>query len=382
MNRYEQDILKLRESSNYRTLPDDVPSSMLNLSSNDYLGLNDDESLWLEFRDIYDFSTQKMSSCSSRLLTGNHSDYRTFEHTLSNLYANDKHALVFPSGYHANIGILPALMGKRDLIVADKLSHASLIDGLRLGSATVERFNHNDMRHLRLILEKHRTNFEECIIVTESIFSMDGDIAPLHELVEIKKEFNTMLYVDEAHAFGVRGSKGEGVCGELGILPDVDVIVATLGKAIASSGAFCMVSDIIRQYLINHCRSMIFTTGLAPINVAWSNFITQKLPDMQPLRDNLLLTAKTFAKSLESISRSPLSSVDSQIVPFVTGSNESAVLMAKALRDGGFYVLPIRYPTVPMGKARLRFSLKANINFSQLQGIADIIKANEALLDK
>lgn len=383
MNKYEQDIIKLKESSNLRILPHEVDASMVNLSTNDYLGLNDDNSLWPEFISTYTPSTQKLSSCSSRLLTGNHHEYEELEQSLNNLFGHNKHALVYPSGYHTNIGILPTIMGKRDLIVADKLSHASIIDGLRLGSATVERFNHNDMRHLRLILEKHRNNFDECIIVTESIFSMDGDIAPLIELVEIKKEFNTMLYVDEAHAFGVRGPKGEGICAELGIIEDVDIIVATLGKAIASSGAFCMVSDIIRQYLINHSRSMIFTTGLPPINVAWSDFIIRRLPEMSTMRSHLLDTAKAFSRSLSTIiANAKFTEAQSQIVPFITGSNESAVAMAQALRDNGFYVLPIRYPTVAKGKARLRFSIKANMDITTLSNISNIIKKNETLLDK
>lgn len=373
MNRYEQDIIRLAEESNLRVLPDGVPQGMLNLSSNDYLGLNDDEALWGEFAEKYSFATSKMSSCSSRLLTGNHWEYRSLEACLDNLFEHGKRSLVYPSGYHANIGILPALMGKRDLIVADKLSHASLIDGMRLGSATVERFIHNDMRHLRAILDKHRADFEECIIVTESIFSMDGDIAPLHEIVEIKRQYGCMLYVDEAHAFGVRGDKGEGVCGEMGILDDVDVLVATLGKAIASSGAFCMTSDVIRQYLINHSRSMIFTTGLPPINVAWSEFIVSRLPHMDGLRSNLKAVSMALARMLN------VESCESQIVPFVTGSNESAVSLSQKLRDGGVYVLPIRYPTVPKGKARLRFSVKASMTVGDMNGVVDVIRNNYTL---
>lgn len=371
MDRYEQDIKRLAEEMNLRVLPDEVPHDMLNLSSNDYLGLNDDEDLWGQFADRYKFSTSKMSSCSSRLLTGNHVEYRQLENALANLFGHGMKALVYPSGYHVNIGILPALMGKKDLIVADKLSHASLIDGMRLGTATVERFNHNDIRHLQSILDKHRGDFDECIIVTESIFSMDGDIAPLREIVELKRQYRCMLYVDEAHAFGVRGDKGEGVCGELGILDDVDVLVATLGKAIASSGAFCMTSDIIRQYLVNHSRSMIFTTGLPPVNVAWSEFIVDRLPLMDALRSNLMEVSQSLAKML------CVASCQSQIVPFVTGSNESAISLAKALRDGGFYVLPIRYPTVPKGKARLRFSVKANMKTDDLRGIVEIVSKNK-----
>lgn len=358
---YKQDLETLAAENNLRVLPPEVPAGMVNLSSNDYLGISQRNDLWQEFASDYNLQSSSMSSCSSRLLTGNHSEYVKLESTITQLYKREA-ALVYPSGYHTNIGILPALAGKKDVIFADKLVHASIIDGLRLSEATMIRFNHNDCDHLIKLIEKHRNDFENAFIVTESIFSMDGDIANLEQLVEIKKRFNAMLYVDEAHALGVRGKQGLGVAEELGIVDDIDLLIATFGKAIASMGAFVSCSNILKQYLVNHSRSMIFTTGLPPINVAWSNFVMQKLPYLTDERTNLQRVSQCLASKLGQTAQS-------HIIPFVTGSNESAVNAAANLRKQGFYVLPIRYPTVPQGKARLRFSLTAGTKIEDIQNI-------------
>lgn len=380
---YKQDIEHLTQTNNLRILPTPVPNNMINLSSNDYLALNSDTTLWNNFTETYQISTQKLSSCSSRLLTGNSLEYNQLETTIEQLYGNNKKALVFGSGYHANTGILPAMTTKNDLIVADKLVHASIIDGLRLSNAHIERFKHNDTNHLRHILEKIRNQFQQCFIVTESIFSMDGDIAPLNDIVELKKQFNSLLYVDEAHAFGVRGKYGEGLCGEINILNYVDILVCTLGKAIASSGAFSLTSDIVKQYLVNHCRTLIFTTALPPINVAWSNFIIQQLPQMTQRRQTLKTIYTTFANQLSVFDPKnlPPTAGQSHIIPFIVGENDKVVQLSKILQNNGFYVLPIRYPTVPKATARLRFSLKADLNTNSLQQIVQIIKQNAALLD-
>lgn len=380
---YKQDIEHLTQTNNLRILPNPVPNNMINLSSNDYLALNSDTTLWNNFIETYQISTQKLSSCSSRLLTGNSLEYNQLETTIEQLYGNNKKALVFGSGYHANTGILPAMTTKNDLIVADKLVHASIIDGLHLSNAHIERFKHNDTNHLRHILEKIRNQFQQCFIVTESIFSMDGDIAPLNDIVELKKQFNSLLYVDEAHAFGVRGKYGEGLCGEINILNNVDILVCTLGKAIASSGAFSLTSDIVKQYLVNHCRTLIFTTALPPINVAWSNFIIQQLPQMTQRRQTLQTIYTTFANQLSVFDQKnlPPTAGQSHIIPFIVGENDKVVQLSKILQNNGFYVLPIRYPTVPKATARLRFSLKADLNTNSLQQIVQIIKQNATLLD-
>ena len=267
--------------------------------------------------------------------------------------------MVLNSGYHANIGILPALAGKRDLIVADKLVHASIIDGLRLSEAEMLRFRHLDYEHLREILFNHREEYDNVFIVTESIFSMDGDVADLQELCDLKREYDTFLYVDEAHAVGVRGTNGLGCCEEQGCIDDIDFIVGTFGKAFASYGAFVVCDEMFRDFLVNTQRSLIFTTALPPVNVAWTRFILNRMPDFYSYRMKLSGIAEQLRTTLAN--RGFETRGDSHIVPFLCGSNENSVYMSELFQDNGFFVLPVRYPTVPKNEARIRFSLNAAI---------------------
>ncbi len=350
---YTEDLQSLADADNLRTLPGPVPEGMINLSSNDYLGLSQRGDLWQAFADGQPLDASMMSACSSRLLTGDHRHYAALEQTLCRLFGREA-ALVYPSGYHTNIGILPALTDSRDVIFADKLVHASIIDGLRLSQATMIRFAHNDCDHLERLLQRHRHLYANAFIVTESIFSMDGDIADLRRLADLKRRFDAYLYVDEAHAFGVRGERGLGIAEEQGAIADIDLLVATFGKAVASMGAFVSCSDLLRRYLVNHSRSMIFTTGLPPVCVAWTRFVVERLPGLTAERRRLRAVS-------EALARKAGTQCISHIVPLLTGTNASAVEAAARLRAQGFYVLPIRYPTVPQGKARLRFSLTAAI---------------------
>ena len=365
--RYYHKLETIKESGNYRILREiehngflihDDGREMLNLSSNDYLGLSSNPRLIEEFREETDVMALPYSAVSSRLLSGNHPYYKMLEDDLADLYDKEA-ALVFNSGYHANIGILPALTNKRDLIVADKLVHASIIDGLRLSEAQMIRYKHLDYEHLRSILTQHREEYDNVFIVTESIFSMDGDTSDLQQLCEIKKEFDAFLYVDEAHAVGVRGTNGLGCCEEQACMEDIDFIVGTFGKAFASMGAFVVCEQVFRDYLINTQRSLIFTTALPPVNVAWTRFILNRMPDFYDLRIKLAEIASKLRQVL--VEKGFETRGDSHIVPMVCGSNESSVEMSELLRDNGFFVLPVRYPTVPKNEARIRFSLNASI---------------------
>ncbi|MEF9931519.1 MAG: aminotransferase class I/II-fold pyridoxal phosphate-dependent enzyme, partial [Bacteroidales bacterium] len=218
---------------------------LLNLSSNDYLGIINREDLTNEFITYITKTHPCFSSASSRLLTGNSSAYNKLEALLCKIF-NKEAALVFNSGYHANIGILPALCKKDSLIIADKLVHASIIDGIKLSGCKFERFKHNDCNHLESIIKREQDCYKSIFIVTESIFSMSGDRAPLKNLVMLKKRYpQIILYVDEAHAFGVYGAEGLGLSEECNILQDVDILVATFGKAISSIGAFVVCSGTI-----------------------------------------------------------------------------------------------------------------------------------------
>ena len=255
---------------------------MLNLSSNDYLGLASERSLAEEFADCLHSTSSgggwlPLSSSSSRLLTGNHEAYGALEERLAAMYGRES-ALVLSSGYHMNSGVLPALCDRKTLILADKLVHASLIDGIRLCEGRCIRFRHQDYAQVESILEKEAGAYERIFIVTESIFSMDGDLAPLQRLVEIKRRWpSVMLYVDEAHAVGVRGANGLGLAEECGCIGDIDLLCGTFGKALASVGAYVVCDRVIKEYLVNKMRTLIFTTALPPVNIAWSLFIMERL---------------------------------------------------------------------------------------------------------
>lgn len=381
--RYTRKLNIIKEAGNYRSLRDiehngflihDEGREMLNLSSNDYLGLSSNPRLIDEFRAETDVMALQYSAVSSRLLSGNHPYYKMLEDDLADLYDKEA-ALVFNSGYHANIGILPALAGKQDLIIADKLVHASLIDGLRLSEAQMLRYRHLDYEHLRSILNQHREEYENVFIVTESIYSMDGDLADLQQLCELKKEFDAFLYVDEAHAVGVRGTNGLGYGEELACIEDIDFIVGTFGKAFASVGAFVVCEQLFRDYLVNTQRSLIFTTALPPVNVAWTRFILNRMPDFYDLRMKL---NNVSSRLRDTLTRKGFETRgNSHIVPMICGSNEDSMEMSDMLRDNGFFVLPVRYPTVPKNEARIRFSLNAAVPEEDYQCLFDFLDCLE-----
>ena len=347
--------------------------NMLNLSSNDYLGLAVDERLREEFFDLIPISEQRMSSSSSRLLTGNFPEYEQLEQALSQLFGH-RAALLFNSGYHMNIGILPALCDSKTLILADKLVHASLIDGMRLSTAQYVRYRHNDLNHLDALLKKYQADqiFERIIIVTESIFSMDGDEADLAALVALKKQYsNVMLYVDEAHAIGVRGKQGLGIVEQAHVIQDVDFIVGTFGKALASVGAYLICDPIIRDFLINKMRPLIFSTAQPPMCMAWSNFILQKVVKMNDQRE--YLKALSHSLNTQILAKNYDCPSSSQIVPVIVGDSIQTVALAQEMQEAGFYIMPVRPPTVPQGASRLRICLNTRIDQHDLDRLASLL---------
>ena len=347
--------------------------NMLNLSSNDYLGLAVDERLREEFFDLIPISEQRMSSSSSRLLTGNFPEYEQLEQALSQLFGH-RAALLFNSGYHMNIGILPALCDSKTLILADKLVHASLIDGMRLSTAQYVRYRHNDLNHLDALLKKYQADqtFERIIIVTESIFSMDGDEADLAALVALKKQYsNVMLYVDEAHAIGVRGKQGLGIVEQAAVIQDVDFIVGTFGKALASVGAYLICDPIIRDFLINKMRPLIFSTAQPPMCMAWSNFILQKVVKMNDQRE--YLKALSHSLNTQILAKNYDCPSSSQIVPVIVGDSIQTVALAYEMQKAGFYIMPVRPPTVPQGASRLRICLNTRIDQHDLDRLVSLL---------
>ena len=366
---YAEELERLKATGSLRVLPRAEHHGkwicrdgrrMLNLSSNDYLGLASERGLTDEFEEMLSSSGDRwlpLSSSSSRLLTGNFDIYNALEERLASMYGRES-ALVLSSGYHMNSGILPALCDRNTLILADKLVHASLIDGIRLCEGRCIRFRHQDYAQVENILEKEAAAYGRIFIVTESIFSMDGDLAPLHRLVELKRKWpSVMLYVDEAHAVGVRGENGLGLAEECGCIGDIDLLCGTFGKALASVGAYVICDRVIREYLVNRMRTLIFTTALPPVNAAWSLFIMERLPQFRERRKHLSTISSMLREAFAM--RGMQMPSESHIIPMITGSSADTVLRAKDLQRKGFYVLPIRPPTVPEGTSRLRFSLTA-----------------------
>lgn len=376
MKDYAQVLNTLEAAGNLRRLPEvrhqgkwieKEGKKMLNLSSNDYLGL----ASRIDLRDSFLARLQEtdlpLSSSSSRLLTGNFSIYEELEQHMCKAFGREA-TLLFNSGYHANTGILPALADKRTLILADKLVHASIIDGILLSGAPFQRYKHNNYEHLEQLLSKTSGQYEQTIIVTESIFSMDGDIADLQQLVRLKKNYpDVMLYVDEAHAIGVRGENGLGIAEEQNCIGDIDFLVGTFGKALASMGAYLLCSKTIREYLVNTMRPLIFSTALPPAQIAWTCFLFDRLPEFTAERQQLSQTSRLLATALQG-KGGEIS--NSHIIPFIIGENEACIQKALQLQRKGFYCLPVRPPTVPQGTARIRFSLTASINTEDIKNLS------------
>ena len=382
--RYEQmneTLLALKEKHNLRVLPTFTHEGkyaireghrMLNLSSNDYLGLSTLPHLKEEFLAGMKPADLQWSASSSRLLTGNFQAHRDLEELLARLFHKEA-ALVFNSGFHANSGIVAAIADKRTLILADKLVHASLIDGIRLSGATCIRYKHNQYDQLESLLQERHDQYDSILLITESVFSMDGDKADLKRLCAIKKRYsNVLLYVDEAHAFGVFGPTGLGCAEEQECLNDIDLIVGTFGKAIASEGAFVVGRQVVRDYLINTMRPFIFTTALPPVNVQWTSFIVNKLESFGPYRKHLQAISLQLRETLSGLGYSNQS--ESGIIPLTIGDSGACMRLAEALQRKGFYVLPVRPPTVPAGTSRIRFSLTAAITTTEIEQLKQTLK--------
>lgn len=379
MKDYNDILNRLKATGNLRNLPEIVHRGkwiekegrkMLNLSSNDYLGLSSRQELRDEFLMQLHENGLPFSSTSSRLLTGNFTVYSELEQLMASRFGREA-VLLFNSGYHANTGILPALADKRSLILADKLVHASIIDGILLSGSPYQRYRHNDYRHLEQLLTKYANDYEQVIIVTESIFSMDGDVADLRRLVDLKKSFpNTWLYVDEAHAIGVRGENGLGIAEEQGCIGEIDLLVGTFGKALGSMGAYLLCSRVIREYLVNTMRPLIFSTALPPVQVAWTKLLFEKLPNLTEERRRLSVTSRLLSDALKG-KGGEISA--SHIIPFIIGENEDCIRTSLELQRKGFYCLPVRPPTVPKGTARIRFSLTANVTEEEVKSLVRLI---------
>ena len=342
---------------------------LLNLSSNDYLGLSTNSKLIEEFNSQFNQNKYAYSSASARLLSGTEKIYSELEILLAQLFNKEK-ALIYNTGYQCNLGVISALNTKGNVVFSDKLNHASIIDGMRLAEGDFYRYRHLDYDHLETLLIKHRNNYANAIIVTESVFSMDGDCSNIKKLVELKKKYNCKLMVDEAHAFfAVDEGYGNGISAE----HEVDIITATFGKALGSFGAFVATSAEIVEQLINTSRSFIFSTAIPPINIAWTYWLlTQKAEFLKTQKTKLLQNIFNTHKYLSQLGITTTS--ETHIIPFIFKDATLAENICEELQSKGYFVLPIRPPTVPEGTSRIRLSLTAETQIEDIKPLLEKIK--------
>jgi 8-amino-7-oxononanoate synthase len=341
---------------------------LINFSSNDYLGLAQHPKL--KAAAVEATEGWGAGSGAARLVCGTLPVHRELEESIAK-FKGTQAALSFSSGYAAAIGTVCALVGSKDIVIIDKLVHASLVDGARLSGAKLRVFRHNDVEDLERILQWAREasdSTKRILIVTESVFSMDGDCAPLREIVEIKERFGAWLMVDEAHALGVLGPGRRGLAEELGIVNQIEIQMGTLGKAVGSMGGFIAGSQILIDHLINSARSFIFSTAPGPAAVASARAGIELIAsdEGKKLRANLLKNISALA---------PNHNPRTAIIPIILGSEERALAAAEKLKAKGFLVPAIRYPTVPRGKARLRVTLSAAHGAEQIKDLAAALAA-------
>ncbi len=328
---------------------------LLNFSSNDYLALANDPVLKQAGLDAME--KYGVGAGASRLVSGNLQPYEDLERRLA-AFKGKEAALVFSSGYAANVGTITALVGEKDAVILDKLDHASIIDGARQSGATIRVYPHKNVKKLEAILQQSGS-FRRTLIVTETVFSMDGDLAPLAEIVELKERYGAWLMIDEAHATGLYARNRRGLAEAAGVEDKIDITLGTLSKALGSLGGFVVGSQVLIDFLRNRARSLIYSTALPPAVCAASaaavDFVMSERG--QERRDRLwrnvsLMKNGLSALGIQNDSRSP-------IIPVIIGNEAATVEASRRLYERGIFVPAIRFPTVPKGKARLRVTVTA-----------------------
>ncbi|HEY2491702.1 MAG TPA: 8-amino-7-oxononanoate synthase [Paenibacillus sp.] len=362
----EKELELLANTSMERSLHDSspVPKSpgytvrgerlLLNLSSNDYLGLAQHPAIIEVMRET--MLMEGVGSGASRLVTGNSPLYSRLEAALAE-WQDCESALVFANGYMANVGVISALVGRGDVVLSDQMNHASIVDGIVLSRAEHARYRHNDMEHLRTLLNKYSDKRRK-LIVTDAVFSMDGDQACLQELVRIKHEYGALLMVDEAHSGGIYGMRGEGLCHELGLQHDVDIHMGTFSKSFGVYGAYICGSRMLIRWLVNKARPLIYSTALPPAIVAGISKALLLVQVERWRRERLSVASKVFRSALGTAGFQ-IGTGDSPIVPLIIGDNAKTLRFSEALDASGIASVAIRPPTVPDGTARIRFTLSA-----------------------
>jgi 8-amino-7-oxononanoate synthase len=338
---------------------------LLSFSCNDYLNLSQHPDI--KTAAIEALQQYGVGSGASRLVTGNHPLFAVLEARLARLKQTEA-ACVFGSGYLANIGIIPAMIGASDLVLMDELAHACLWAGARLARATVISFRHSDLAHVQALLDLHRARHGHALIATDGVFSMDGDLAPIAGLAALAERFDAWLMTDDAHGIGVVGD-GRGSAFVGGVKTDVPLQMGTLSKAIGAYGGYLCASASVIELIHNRARSFVYSTGLPPA-IAAAAVAALDLIERDPAYAALpLAKARSFTRRLG------LPEAQSPIVPLIVGDAQAALQASRVLQDEGFLVIAIRPPTVPAGTARLRFAFTAQHPDDEIRRLADIVRS-------
>ncbi len=370
--RLSRHLAKRREKGLYRELPSYRlygDNRIINLAGNDYLGLSRHpaikEACARAARD------RGAGNCASRLISGNHPDYQRLEEKLSQWL--NREVLVFGSGFLANVGVLSCIAGRHDVFFADKLVHRSIIEGMKLSGARIERFSHNDMDDLKRLLERKRGQADNAFIVTEGLFSMTGSVPPWQEIVHLKKAFDCHLYVDEAHSIGVWGPDGKGLAAAAGCLDEIDIFLGTFGKGWGNYGSFLAATSLLKDYLVNFAPSLIYSTALPPsvlagIQASW-DVITSK--EGEKRREKLRENIEYFCEKYKG--RSLKRRGNCQIQALMAEDIKTMLKAHAYLKEAGYITAAIRPPTVPPGMAMIRLSLHAEISKKQMSELTEVL---------
>ena len=379
MKYISDELGKIKESGLYRELKvvgnaqdtriDIEGKTYLSFCSNNYLGLANHPSVVNAVKKAVD--EYGWGACASRLVSGNMTLHEALEKEISRFKMKDA-AIVFPTGYMANLGVISSLVSGGDLVVSDKLNHASIIDGCRLSGAVFRVYAHCNMEKLENILKKS-SKYNRILIVTDSVFSMDGDLAPLPDIVRIAKKYNAMVMVDEAHGTGVFGGNGRGVVEHFNLDNEVDVVMGTLSKAIGSLGGYVSGDEDLISYLRNKARPFMYTTALPPAVSAASIAGINLIQEDPSLRETLWNNVRCIKERLGSLGIDMISS-QSQIIPLLIGDTQKTVDISKLLYERGILIPAIRPPTVPANSSRLRMTVMSSHTQADLESLFNALR--------
>lgn len=348
----KKELENFKDENRFRKLTT-LNQDFLNLSSNDYMGFGNNTLLIEEFYKKY--PNLGLSSCSSRLISGSYPLVMKLEELAESIYK--KPVLFFNSGFDCNCCVIETFCDEKTLVISDKLNHASIHDGILHSKATLLRYRHLDLSHLKILLKKNKDKFENIFVISETIYSMDGDCVHLEELINLKKEFNFLLVIDEAHSFGVYSY---GMAHNKNLIEYIDFLTIPLGKGGGSTGSYLICNQLYKDYIINKGRKFIYTTALPPINIAWNLFILEKMELFKDKRQYLIELQELAHSLVKKYNLNTLSTT--HIISIIIGDNERLDKITNYLKEKKYFVYGVKEPTVPKGTSRIRIGLSPSLS--------------------